>query len=299
MPQRPDRSAPERIPVTKTCKLYINGAFPRSESGRSLPLRNGDWAVVAQIAHASRKDLRDAVEAASAAQPKWAAATAYNRGQILYRIAEMMEARSLELAASLREIGELSAAAARREVEASIDRVVRFAGWSDKIVQVLGNQNPVAGPYYNFTVPEPTGVVVVIAPDAPSLLPLVTLIAAPLVAGNAIVAIAGDANPLPAVSLMEILATSDVPPGVVNILTGERAELLGHVSGHREIHAVSAATADAKDARTLELGAAENLKRVRVIRDAKPDWEDDDRFASPWSIEPFVEMKTIWHPCTS
>jgi acyl-CoA reductase-like NAD-dependent aldehyde dehydrogenase len=303
MPRRPERPTPERtperIPVTKTCKLFINGAFPRSESGRSLPLRNEDWAVVAQIAHASRKDLRDAVEAASAAQPKWAGTTAYNRGQILYRIAEMMEARSLELGAALREVGSLSAAGARREVEASIDRLVRFAGWADKIVQVLGNQNPVAGPYYNFTVPEPTGVVVVVAPDAPSLLPLVTLIAAPLVAGNAIVAIASDANPLPAVSFMEILATSDVPPGIVNILTGQRAELLSHVSSHREIHAVSAATGDAKEARLLELGAAENLKRVRIVADEKPDWENDDRFAGPWSIEPFVEMKTIWHPCSS
>lgn len=307
MPRRPERPTsertpermPERIPVTKTCKLFINGAFPRSESGRSLPLRNEDWAVVAQIAHASRKDLRDAVEAASAAQPKWAGTTAYNRGQILYRIAEMMEARSLELGAALREVGSLSAAGARREVESSIDRLVRFAGWADKIVQVLGNQNPVAGPYYNFTVPEPTGVVAVIAPDAPSLLPLVTLIAAPLVAGNAIVAIAGDANPLPAVSLMEILATSDVPPGVVNILTGQKGELLSHVSAHREIHAVSAATGDAKEARLLQLGAADNLKRVRVTTDADPDWEDDDRFAGPWSIEPFVEMKTIWHPCSS
>ncbi|MBL9120766.1 MAG: aldehyde dehydrogenase family protein [Phycisphaerae bacterium] len=293
----------DRIPVIKTCKLYINGAFPRSESGRVLPLRNGEWGVVAQIAHASRKDLRDAVEAASAAQPKWAAATAYNRGQVLYRIAEMMEARSGELVATIRDIDDVSPAAAKREVEASIDRVVRFAGWTDKIAQVLGNQNPVAGPYYNFTVPEATGVVAVVAPNAPSLLGLVTLLCAPLCAGNAVIAISSDSNPLPAVSLMEILATSDVPAGVVNILTGQRSELLGHLATHREINAISAATADAKEARTLELGAAENLKRVRIVRDAKPDarpdWSDDDRFAGPWSIEPFVEMKTIWHPCST
>ncbi len=288
----------DRIPVTKTCKLYINGAFPRSESGRSLPLRNGDWGIVAQIAHASRKDLRDAVEAASAAQPKWAAATAYNRGQVIYRIAEMMEARSGELAAALRDVEGMSPLAARREVEASVDRVVRFAGWTDKIAQLLGNQNPVAGPYYNFTVPEPTGVVAVVAPDRPSLLALVTLICAPMCSGNAIVAVAGDANPLPAVSLMEILATSDVPAGVVNVLTGQRSELLAHMSSHREIGAISAATSDAKEIRALELGAAENLKRVRIVRDAKPDWSDDDRLAGPWSIEPFVEMKTIWHPCS-
>lgn len=288
----------DRIPVIKTCKLFINGAFPRSESGRSLPLRNGEWGVVAQIAHASRKDLRDAVEAASAAQPKWAEATAYNRGQILYRIAEMMEARSGELAAALRDVEELSPIAAKREVEASIDRVVRFAGWTDKIVQVLGNQNPVAGPYYNFTVPEPTGVVAVVAPDRPSLLALVTLVCAPMCAGNATVVIASDANPLPAVSFMEILATSDVPAGVVNVLTGQRTELLSHVSSHREINAISAATSDPKEIHILDLGAAENLKRVRIVRDAKPDWSDDDRYAGPWSIEPFVEMKTIWHPCS-
>ena len=289
----------DRIPVIKTCKLYINGAFPRSESGRVLPLRNGEWGVVAQIAHASRKDLRDAVEAASAAQPKWAAATAYNRGQVLYRIAEMMEARSGELVATIRDIDDVSPAAAKREVEASIDRVVRFAGWTDKIAQVLGNQNPVAGPYYNFTVPEATGVVAVVAPNAPSLLGLVTLLCAPLCAGNAVIAISSDSNPLPAVSLMEILATSDVPAGVVNILTGQRSELLGHLATHREINAISAATADAKEARTLELGAAENLKRVRIVHDAKPDWGNEDRFAGPWSIEPFVEMKTIWHPCST
>jgi acyl-CoA reductase-like NAD-dependent aldehyde dehydrogenase len=289
----------ERLPVTKTCKLYINGAFPRSESGRVLPLRNGDWGVVAQIAHASRKDLRDAVEAASAAQPKWAAATAYNRGQVLYRIAEMMEARSTELATALRDVEGLSPTAARREVEASVDRVVRFAGWTDKLAHVLGNQNAVAGPYYNFTVPEPTGVVAVVAPDAPSLYALITLICAPLAAGNAVIAVASDVNPLPAVSLMEILATSDVPGGVINVLTGQRAELLPHMASHREIGAISAATSDAKEIRTLELGAAENLKRVRVVRDAKPEWHDDDRFAGPWAIEPFVEMKTIWHPCST
>lgn len=286
-----------RIPVTKTCKLFINGAFPRSESGRSLTLHDAKRRPVAQIAHASRKDLRDAVEFAAAAQPKWASTTAYNRGQILYRIAEMMEARSLELVESLRIVEGSTMPAARREVEDSIDRVVRFAGWTDKVVQVLGNQNPVAGPYYNFTVPEPTGVVVVIAPDRPSLLALITLLCAPLCCGNAIVVVAGDANPLPAVALGEMLATSDVSPGVINLLTGERAELLSHISSHREINAISAAVSDRAQARLLELGAAENLKRVRVITDAKPDWSDDDRFAGPWAIEPFLEMKTIWHPC--
>jgi len=286
-----------RIPVTKTCKLFINGAFPRSESGRSLPISNADGQVIAQIAHASRKDLRDATEHAVAGQLKWAAATAYNRGQVMYRIAEMMEARSSELVEAIRTVDGSTATTAKREVESSIDRVVCFAGWTDKILQVLGNQNSVAGPYYNFTVPEPTGVVVVIAPDAPSLLALVTLVCAPVCAGNAVIAIASDRNPLPAVALGEILATSDVPAGVINILTGQRAELIAHVSTHREINAISAAVDSPDEAKALQLGVAENLKRVRLISEPKPDWTDDDQFAGPWSIEPFVEMKTIWHPC--
>ncbi|MBL9150673.1 MAG: aldehyde dehydrogenase family protein [Phycisphaerae bacterium] len=285
-----------RLPITKTCKLLINGAFPRSESGRSLPLNDAKGKVVAAIAHASRKDLRDAVEVANAAQPKWAAATAYNRGQILYRMAEMMEARRSELVEAIRSVEGGSPNAAVREVDASIDRVVRFAGWTDKIAQVLGNQNPVAGPYYNFSVPEPTGTIVTISPDAPSLLGLVTLACAPLSAGNAVIAIASDTNPLPAVSLMEIVATSDVPAGVLNILTGRRAELLEHIASHRDIGGVSAALTDPKERRTIQLGVAENLKRVHLVTDAKPDWTDDDRFAGPWSIEPFLETKTIWHP---
>ncbi|MDZ4830318.1 MAG: aldehyde dehydrogenase family protein [Phycisphaerae bacterium] len=287
-----------RIPVTKTCKLLINGAFPRSESGRVLPLLDAKKRHVAAIAHASRKDLRDAVEAASTAQAKWAAATAYNRGQVLYRIAEMMEARSGELVDAIRVIEGSTAAIARREVDASIDRVVSFAGWTDKIGQVLGNQNTVAGPYYNFSVPEPTGVVVVVAPDRPSLLALVSLVAPVVCAGNAAIAVASDFNPLVAVSMMEIIATSDVPAGVINILTGRRAELLPHIASHREINAVSAALSDAAERRVLELGVAENLKRVLVLANdgGKLNWYDDERFASPWSIEPFVEIKTIWHP---
>ncbi|MFO0827748.1 MAG: aldehyde dehydrogenase family protein [Phycisphaerales bacterium] len=285
-----------RIPVTKTCKLLINGAFPRSESGRVLPLHDSKRRHVAAIAHSSRKDLRDAVEAASAAQPKWAAATAYNRGQVLYRMAEMMESRSGELIDAVRCVDGANPRAARREVEASIDRVVSFAGWTDKFAQVMGNQNPVAGPYYNFSVPEPTGVVVVVAPDRPALLGLISLAAPAICAGNAVIAIASDANPLPAVALMEIVATSDVPAGVINILTGQRGELLEHVATHREVNAVAAVVAGAAERRTLELGAAENLKRIRVATDARIDFYDDETFASPWAIEPFVEIKTIWHP---
>lgn len=285
-----------RVTVTKTCKLLVNGAFPRSESGRVLPLEDAKGKPVAVIAHASRKDLRDAVEAAAAAQPKWAAATAYNRGQILYRMAEMMEARSGELAAAIRSVEGCTPGAAKREVDASIDRLVSFAGWTDKLGHVLGNQNSVAGPYYNFTVPEAIGVVAVVAPDRPSLLGAVSLLAPVVCAGNAAILVASDANPLPAVSLMEIVATSDVPGGVVNILTGRRGELLSHIASHREIGAISAALSGRDEVRTLELGAAENLKRVRVLAEPKPDWGDDDRFAGPWAIEPFVDFKTIWHP---
>lgn len=285
-----------RVTITKTCKLFLNGAFPRSESGRSLPLLDARGRTVALIAHASRKDLRDAVEAASTAMLRWSSATAYNRGQVLYRIAELCEARAGELAAAIRALGCATPAAARREVDASIDRLVCFAGWTDKFPQVLGNQNPVAGPYYDFTVPEPLGVVAAVAPDEPSLLGAISLLAPPLSAGNATILVASDRNPLPCVSLMEILATSDVPAGVVNILTGRRAELLPHIAGHREIGGISAAVPDAAAVRALELGSAENLKRVRAIVERHAHFDDDDRWTSPWAIEPFVDFKTIWHP---
>ena len=296
-----------RLPVTKTCKLFINGAFPRSESGRSLPVADRKGHVVAHVAHASRKDLRDAVEAARAAQPRWTALTAYNRGQILYRMAEMIEAGRAEFIESLRAatVRERSArerariisvAAARREVDASIDRLVCFAGWADKFAQVMGCQNPVAGPYYNFTAPEPTGIVGVVCPDEPALLGMVSMLAAALCAGNAIVLIGSDLNPLPAVALGEACATSDVPGGVINILTGQRDELLEHLANHREVNAISAAGVDAKQAKLLQLGVAENLKRMHIIALAGRDWFDSSLCESPEAIEPFVEFKTIWHP---
>jgi acyl-CoA reductase-like NAD-dependent aldehyde dehydrogenase len=300
--------ATERVTVTKTCKLLIDGAFPRSESGRVLPLLDARGRTVAQVAHASRKDLRDAVEAAAAAQPRWAQATAYLRGQVLYRMAETLEARTSELAAAIRQVEPSSAATARREVERSVDRLVSLAGWADKLAMVLGNQNPVAGPFYTFSVPEPSGVVAVVAPDRPSLLGLVTLLAAPLASGNAVVALASERNPLPAVALMEIVATSDVPAGAVNLLTGLRGELLPHIASHREIHAVAAALDDAQERRTLELGQAENLKRVHVFgqigkavgkatgRPAALDWDDDRTWSSPSMLARFVETKTVWHP---
>lgn len=314
-----------RLEVTKTYKLFINGQFPRTESGRSIAIPDGSGGVFAHICHASRKDLRDAVVAARAAQDSWQRRAAYNRGQIFYRLAEMLEGKKREFVESLslapgggdaetsrqRGRGRNRPRASKRrsspqpqapnlkpldEVVAAIDRLVVFAGWADKFPQILGSNNPVQGPYYNYTAPEPTGVVAVVAPDELPLLAFLSLIAPPLCAGNAIVAVASEMNPIPACVLGEVIATSDVPPGVVNILTGKRAELILHIAGHREIDAIHAANIPADDARALREGAAENVKRVTVRSLAPADWLDADVAASPWWIERFVEMKTIWHP---
>ena len=287
----------DRLEVPKTYKLFIGGAFPRSESGRSIPVTNAKGKVLAHISHASRKDLRDAVEAARKAQPKWADATAYNRGQVLYRMAEMLEGKKAEF------IGLIGGAAGKKEAEAAIDRLVCFGGWADKYAQVLGCNNPVAGPFYNFTVPEPTGVVGVMAPDEPGLLGLVSLIAPPLCAGNAVIALAGELHPLIGAVFGEVCATSDIPAGVVNILTGRREELVPQFASHRDIDAIHAAGLSPDQAKAVREGTADNLKRVFIHqgsgqrRDAGAiDWFDDDRCQSPWLIEPFVEMKTMWHP---
>lgn len=299
-----------RLEVTKTYKLYIGGKFPRTESGRSLKIENAKGEVFAHICHGSRKDLRDAVEAAAKAQPGWAGATPYNRGQILYRMAEMMEGKREEFAEAILETSKRQSttsskrlAATRRgallEVDTAIDRLVNFGGWADKYAQVLGCNNPVAGPHYNFTVPEPTGIVGVVAPDEPPLLGLISLLAPPLCAGNALVAIASDAHPLPAAILGEVCATSDVPPGVINIITSRRKELLEHLANHREVNAISAANLSKDQKKTLQLGAAENVKRVRVEKYDDEDWYDEDVCHSPWLIEPYVEMKTIWHPSST
>ncbi|MCC6322669.1 MAG: aldehyde dehydrogenase family protein [Phycisphaerales bacterium] len=296
---------PDRLEVTKTYKLFIDGKFPRSESGRSLAVKRGGGAVFAHLCHASRKDLRDAVVAARKALPGWSGATAYLRGQILYRIAEMMEGKRAELAEAIgvAAIGakggrgtkvESKGAQTEAEVAAAIDRLVAFAGWADKYAQVLGCNNAVAGPYYNFTVPEPTGVVAVVAPDSPALLGLISLIAPAICAGNTVVALASEANPIPAAILGEVIATSDVPAGVVNILTGTRAELVSVIASHRDIDAVHAASVGEAHARTLREGAAENVKRVCIREDA--DWFDAAACSTPWWIEPMVEMKTMWHP---
>jgi acyl-CoA reductase-like NAD-dependent aldehyde dehydrogenase len=261
----------DRLPVKKTYKLFIGGKFPRSESGRTYEAQGEN------VALASRKDVRDAVKAARGAVAGWAGMTAYNRGQVLYRVAEMMEARTAELA-------ELCSGS--DEVEAAIDRVVWYAGWSDKLTQVLGGSNPVAGPYFNFTVPEPTGVVGVLAPEQPALLGLVTRLAPVLVGGNAAVVVASESQPLAAVELAEVVATSDVPGGVVNILTGRRDELAPVLASHMDVNALDLAGADGL-APELERLAAENVKRVVKGR---PDVQ------SPWEVASFLELKTVWHP---
>lgn len=288
----------ERLSVLKTYKLYIGGKFPRTESGRSIKVADASGTVVAHTCRSSRKDLRNAVEAARSAQPKWAGASAYLRGQILYRMAEMLEGKRDELASAIAATGRVKKDAALAEVDASVDRLVAFAGWADKFPQVLGCHNPVTGPYYNFSVPEPTGVVGVVCPDEPSLLGLVSLIAPVLCSGNAVVLLASEANPIPACVLGEVLATSDVPGGVVNVLTGLRDELAEQFALHREIDAVLAAGVSDEHRRVLEAGAAENMKRVRVLG-SDADFDDDRAMESPWAIEPFVEIKTIWHPASA
>jgi len=260
-----------RLPIKKTYKLFIGGAFPRSESGRTYEAQGQN------VARASRKDVRDAVVAARTSQPKWASATAYNRGQVIYRIAEMMEARIAEFAA---------VCSGKAEVEKAIDRWVWYAGFADKLAQVLGSANPVAGPYFNFTIPEPTGVVATIAPDDPPLLGLVSRIAPALTGGNAVVALASETQPLAAIELAEALATSDVPGGVVNLLTGYRAELAPWLAGHMDVNAIDLTGADGLRA-DLERAAAENVKRV--VHGA-PDTQ------SLYEISAFLELKTVWHP---
>ncbi len=260
-----------RLPVRKTYKLYIGGAFPRSESGRTYEAEGQN------VARASRKDARDAVRAARDGYGKWSSMTAYNRGQVLYRVAEMMEARRDEFA-------ELSSGA--KEVDRAIDRMVWYAGWADKLSQVLGGSNPVAGPYFNFTVPEPTGVVGVLAPDEPPLAGLISRIAPVLVGGNAVVAVASETHPLAAIELAEVLATSDVPGGAVNILTGYREELAPWLAGHMDVNAIDVTGADGISA-DLERLAADNVKRV--VR-GQADGQ------SAWQIADFLELKTVWHP---
>jgi acyl-CoA reductase-like NAD-dependent aldehyde dehydrogenase len=294
------RSAPERIEVRKTYKLYIGGAFPRTESGRSYLVHGADGAPLANACRASRKDLRDAVRAARKAQPGWAGKTAMNRGQVLYRVAELMEGRRDQF---ITEVAAAEGTAANRAAEAvdrAIDRWVWYAGWADKIAQILGSSNPVAAPYFNFTIPEPTGVVGVVAPETSSLLGLVSRLAPPLVSGNAVVLIASETRPLPAVTLSEVLATSDVPGGVVNLLTGYKGELVPVMAGHVDVDAID--TWGVPDALRLdtELLAADDIKRIArrptSVREDRFDWLDDRASERPEWIAAFLEMKTVWHP---
>lgn len=284
--------SPARLDVRKTYKLFIGGAFPRSESGRSYPVLGKGGDLLAYAAKASRKDLRDAVVAARAAFAGWSGATAYNRGQVLYRVAEMMEGRSAEFAAEVADAEGLRAAKAEALVSAAIDRWVWYAGWSDKVSQVAGAANAVAGPYFNFSVPEPTGVVATIAPADSSLLGLVSVLAPVIVTGNTAVVIASEHRPLPSVVLAEVLATSDVPAGVVNVLTGSTAELAPVAASHMDINAIDLSGVRAADRAELERGATANLKRVLA------DGEDKRWADAPGTrrLLATLEIKTVWHP---
>jgi len=297
VPDRGGKSAASapRLDVRKTYKLFIGGAFPRSESGRSYPVTGADGTLLAHAARASRKDARDAVTAARAAVGRWSGATAYNRGQVLYRVAEMLEGRAGQFADEIVKGEGLDFPDAERAVAAAIDRWVWYAGWPDKVAQVAGAANPVAGPFFNFSVPEPTGVVAVVAPVESSLLGLVSVVAPVIATGNTAVVVASERRPLPAVTLAEVLATSDLPGGVVNVLTGTVAELAPVLAGHMDVNAIDLTGVEPAARAGLEELAAENVKRVFVPEGnaAGGDWA-----AAPGTrrMLAFLETKTVWHP---
>ena len=283
-----------RLPITKTPKVYVGGAFIRSESARVFPLKDAAGNFYANIPQCTRKDLRNAVEAAAKAGPGWAKRTGYNRGQILYRLGEMLEARAGELADAI-QLGGASKAAAAREVAASVDRLIHYAGWADKFEQVLGSVNPVASPHFNFTVTEPLGIVGVIAPDTAPLLALVSLFAPAITSGNTVVALASETQPYPAILLGEMLATSDLPGGVVNLLTGFRKEMLPTFATHTHLRALCGVVS-ADERKALALGAAESVKRLHLIKvEDQPDWLADTA-QSLYAIRDTLECKTTWHP---
>jgi acyl-CoA reductase-like NAD-dependent aldehyde dehydrogenase len=283
------------LDVKKTYKLYIGGKFPRSESGRYLPAKSQAGAHLDNFAHASRKDFRDAVVAARAAVDGWGKATAYNRGQILYRAAEMLQNRAGELVTEIARSTGVSTAKAKREMTQSIDRLVHYAGWTDKYQQVFGSVNPVATSHFDFTTPEPTGVVVVLAPDEPSLLALVSLLAPVILSGNTAIVLPSEKFPLPAATFAEILATSDLPVGVVNILTGRRAELVSHIASHMDVNAIVDGVGNAELSAQLQAGTAINLKRYAKHALAPADWFTS-KVEDPYWILNTVEFKTAWHP---
>ncbi len=286
-----------RVDVRKTYKLFIGGKFPRSESGRTYPVSSNRGKFQANVAQGSRKDARDAVVAARAAQAGWAGATAYNRGQVLYRVAELLEERREQFASQVRTAEGVNTKRAEELVSAAIDRWVWYAGWADKVAQVAGNANPVAGPYFNFSTPEPTGVVAIVAPQKSSLLGLVSVLAPAIVTGNTAVVLASQERPLPAVTLTEVLATSDVPGGVVNLITGHTSEVAPHLATHADVNAIDTAGAVEADGVTwgeLEAAAAQTLKRVRrPVAEVEPDYLAEQSLAQ---ILAFTETKTVWHP---
>lgn len=281
-----------RIPITKTLKCYVGGAFIRSESGRVSALHDSTGAFFANIPLCTRKDLRNAVEAAAKAGPGWAKRSGYNRGQILYRLAEMIESRSSEMAEAIALSGTIDAG---REVVATIDRLVHYAGWADKYEQLLGNVNPVASPHFSFTVTEPMGIIGIRAPEEAPLLGLISLIAPAIVSGNVVVALASSSQPYPSILLGEMLATSDLPGGVVNLLTGKSSELVPTFATHAHLRAISGvATADERQA--IRLGAADSVKRVKLLKAEEPrDWFADSA-QGLYEIRDLIEFKTTWHP---
>ncbi|MEU4294330.1 aldehyde dehydrogenase family protein [Kribbella sp. NPDC026596] len=281
-----------RLEVRKTYKLYIGGAFPRSESGRSYVVTDAKGKFLANASQASRKDARDAVVAARKAFGGWSARTAYNRGQVLYRIAEVMEGRHEQFSSEVSLSEGLSISKARAVVDAAIDRWVWYAGWADKLAQVVGSSNPVAGPYFDFSLPEATGVVAVLAPQDSSLLGLTSVIAPAIVSGNTVVAVSSYERPLPAITLGEVMATSDVPGGVVNLLTGSASEIGPWLASHMDVNAIDlCGIEDLDEARDLEAAAADNLKRVR--RPAAEDWTESPGLSR---LTQYLELKTVWHP---
>ena len=284
-----------RIDVRKTYKLFIGGDFPRSESGYSYLVNDAKGTFVANAALASRKDARDAVVAARKAFGSWSSRTAYNRGQILYRVAEIMEDRRPQFVLAVQQSEGLSAAKANAVVDAAIDRLVWYAGWADKLTQVVGNANPVSGPFFNLSTPEPTGVVAVLAPQDSSLLGLISVIAPVIISGNVVVMVSSFERPLPAVTFSEVLATSDVPGGVINILTGSAATVAPWLASHMDVNAIDlvGVAGEIQLATDLEVAAADNLKRVRRAPASEPDWTTSPGLDT---MTDFLEIKTVWHP---
>jgi acyl-CoA reductase-like NAD-dependent aldehyde dehydrogenase len=283
----------DRLAVRKTYKLYVNGAFPRSESGRTYEVTDSKGHFLANAARASRKDARDAVVAARGAFATWSGMTAYNRGQVLYRVAEVMEGRHAQFCEEVAHGEGLGASRARATVDAAVDRWVWYAGWTDKLAAVLGGANPVAGPYFDFSMPEPTGVVAVLAPQQSSLLGLVSVLAPVLATGNTAVVVTSKDRPLPAVTLAEVLATSDVPGGVVNLLTGDAEELGTWLAEHADVDGIDLTGAPANRAMEFEREAAGTIKRVVRPPATEPDWTADPGLTR---MTPFLETKTVWHP---